>query len=235
MPSVVAQNLQRVQETIARAALQAGRNPQDVKLIAVSKGHPWPAIAAAIAAGQYLFGENTVQEALKKIPQCQDPDVEWHLIGHLQSNKAKHVAGGFAWLHSLDSVELAQRLERVCAGNRLNALVQVNLTEDPRKHGVTEAQLFHLLDELLQARPDHLQLRGLMAIGPHAAPESELRATFARLRMLGARCREQFHLPDFTELSMGMSGDFAAAILEGATFVRIGSAIFGERPVKGRG
>lgn len=235
MSSVVAQNLQRVQEVIARAALQAGRNPQDVKLIAVSKGHPWPAIAAAVAAGQRRFGENTVQEALKKITQCPDPDVEWHLIGHLQSNKAKHLAGGFAWLHSLDSLELAQRLERACAGSRLNTLVQVNLTEDSRKYGVRQAQLFRLLDELLQARLDHLQLRGLMAIGPHAAPEPELRATFARLRTLAARCREQFRLPDFTELSMGMSGDFAAAVLEGATFVRIGSAIFGERPAKGRG
>lgn len=229
MSAGVAQNLQRVREAIARAAHQAGRDSQDVKLIAVSKGQPWPHIAAAIAAGQYHFGENTVQEALKKIPQEHVAAIEWHLIGHLQSNKAKHVPGHFAWLHTLDSLDLAKRLARATGDCELNALIQVNLVEDPGKHGVMEMQLAPLLEDLLKARLDNLRLRGLMTIGPHPASESLLRTTFARLHKLLTACQQQFQLPAFTELSMGMSGDFTAAILEGATLVRIGSAIFGER------
>lgn len=229
MSAVIAQNLQRVQEAIARAAFQAGRNPHDIKLIAVSKGQAWPQIAAAAAAGQYRFGENVIQEALQKIPQCQDPAVEWHFIGHLQSNKAKHVSTHFAWLHSLDNIDLAHRLARTGGGKTLNVLVQVNVSEDPHKHGVTEAQLLPLLENLLQTGLDNLQLRGLMTIGPQGAAEPALRTAFARLRKLLTLCRERFNLSDFNELSMGMSDDFTAAILEGATLVRIGSAIFGER------
>ncbi|HEY8555625.1 MAG TPA: YggS family pyridoxal phosphate-dependent enzyme [Burkholderiales bacterium] len=227
----VTANLARVRAAIADAAAAAGRAPETIRLIAVSKTHPVSALAAAYAAGQRAFGENTVQEALRKIADFAEPDVKWHFIGHLQSNKAKFVPGRFAWLHSLDSVRLAERLERFArtADSTLQALIEVNVTGDPRKHGVAPGDLDPLLDALLAAGLRRVRLRGLMTIGPYGAAERDLRAAFAALRTLAERARERYPLPDFTELSMGMSGDYVEAIKEGATMVRIGSAIFGAR------
>jgi pyridoxal phosphate enzyme (YggS family) len=229
--TTIAANLERLRASLAEAAQRAGRRPADVKLIAVSKNQPPAAVAAAIAAGQRLFGENTVQDALTKIPQFAGQGLEWHFIGHLQSNKARFIPGNFAWMHSLDSVQLAQRLARLVQeqNTTLNALIEVNITRDPGKHGVAPEDMGPLLEQLLKANLTGIQLRGLMAIGPHPATESQRRASFAALRTLRDDCARRFALPDFTELSMGMSDDFVEAILEGSTLVRLGTALFGER------
>jgi pyridoxal phosphate enzyme (YggS family) len=230
-PSEIAQNLQHIKQLIAQAAAKSGRHPEDIKLIAVSKGQSWPQVEAAFAAGQFVFGENTVQDARAKISRCVHPAIEWHFIGHLQSNKAKYIPANFAWLHSLDSTMLATKLSRLARQKTtsLKTLIEVNITGDINKQGILPSGLFHFIDELLQARHPCLELRGLMAIGPPLANERALREAFAKLRELRDTCTQRFGLADFTELSMGMSGDFAPAIMEGATFVRIGTAIFGER------
>lgn len=229
LTATVARNLARVREEIATAARAAGRRPEDIRLVAVSKTHPPEAVAAAIAAGQRDFGENTVQKALTKIPLYAS--VTWHMIGHLQSNKAKFVPGHFAWVHSVDSLKLAQRLSRMAQEKDvvLDALFEVNVTRDPAKHGLAPEELAPVLDALLKEGHPGLRLRGLMTIGPYPATEAESRACFAKLRELRDESQKRFGLKDFTELSMGMSGDYAAAIKEGSTMVRIGTAIFGER------
>jgi PLP dependent protein len=227
----IAANLARIRERVATAAAQAGRDAGEVKLIAVSKTHPADSIAAAIDAGQRLFGESTAQEALKKIPLLQRPGVEWHFIGHLQSNKAKFIPGNFHWLHSLDDIKLAQRLARLAAPqpSPLNTLIEINVTGDTAKHGIAPTDLFPLLDQLLREDLAPLVLRGLMTIAPHGASSSEIRAVFAALRRLRDDCAQRYALPRFTELSMGMSDDFEDAVKEGATFIRVGTAIFGDR------
>lgn len=229
--SSITSNLATLRARIAEFARAAGREPHTVRLIAVSKTHPIESLRAAMEAGQRDFGENTVQEALPKIATLSANDVEWHFIGHLQTNKAKFIPDSFAWVHSLDSAKLAARLSRVAQerGARLNALIEVNVMRDPAKHGVGPEALPALLEQLLQDELAGIDLRGLMTIGPYDASESETRHCFARLRALRDENRERFGLPAFTELSMGMSGDYAQAIAEGATMVRLGTAIFGER------
>lgn len=227
----IAANLAHVQERLARAAARAGRAPESVRLVAVSKNQPVESVAAAVAAGQRLFGESTVQDALSKIPHFTGQGLEWHFIGHLQANKAKYIAGNFLWLHSLDSFRLAERVARFADAARatVNTLIEVNVTRDPTRHGVLPEKVPELLDQILAARLSGLELRGLMAIGPHPASESEVRTAFAAVRTLRESCVSRHALPAFTELSMGMSGDMEAAILEGSTLVRVGTAIFGER------
>jgi len=229
--TTIAANLERLRATLADSAQRAGRRPEDVKLIAVSKTQPPAAVAAAVAAGQRLFGENTVQEALTKIPQFAGQGLEWHFIGHLQSNKVRFIPGNFAWMHSLDDVKLAQRLARLVQqqNTSVNTLIEVNITRDPAKHGVAPEDIEPLLDQLLKSNLGGIQLRGLMAIGPYPATESQRRASFAALRQLRDDCVQRFALPGFTELSMGMSDDYIEAVLEGSTLVRIGTALFGER------
>lgn len=231
MTRTIAGNLERLRAEIDAAATRAGRTSQEIKLIAVSKKQPLEAVAAAIGAGQRAFGENTTQEALAKIPHFAGQRLEWHFIGHLQSNKSKLISGNFACLHSLDSLKLAQRLAQQAQGRNTNldCLLEINITRDPAKHGLLPEQTEPLLDQFLKANFSNLSLRGLMAIGPHPATENERRATFAALRQLRDRCAQRYALPGFTELSMGMSGDFIEAIAEGSTLVRIGSAIFGQR------
>lgn len=227
----IASNLFRVRQSIAEAAKHAGRNPEEIRLIAVSKTHSHEAVAAAIAAGQKDFGESTTQEALPKISQCANQSIAWHFIGHLQSNKAKFIPGNFSWLHSLDSLSLARKLSKFSQGQsaNINILIEVNVTRDPKKHGVVPEALIDFIEHLLNENFPALSLRGLMTIGPHAAPEKEIRRCFARLRELRDECRQRLALGGFTELSMGMSGDYVEAIKEGSTMVRIGTAIFGER------
>jgi len=227
----IAANLEHLRATLAGAAHRAGRRPEDVKLIAVSKTQPAEAVAAAIAAGQRVFGENTVQDALTKIPQFAGQGLEWHFIGHLQSNKARFIPGNFAWVHSLASLKLAQRLAALAQEQNtiIHTLIEVNITHDPAKHGIAPEETAPLLEQLLKANLGGIQLRGLMAIGPHPATESGQRASFAALRKLRDDCAQRFAVPGFTELSMGMSGDFIEAILEGSTMVRVGTALFGER------
>jgi PLP dependent protein len=227
----IAHNLAQVRASIAAAATDAGREPEEIRLIAVSKTLPPAYVAAAVAAGLGDFGENTLQDALTKIPAFADQHLTWHFIGHLQSNKAKLIPGNFAWLHSLDSASLAQRLSRKVpeTGVPLQTLIEVNITRAASKYGVLAEALFPLLDELLSAPLPGIALRGLMVIGPHPASDAELRRAFAAVRELRDAAAQRYPLPGFTELSMGMSGDYAAAIKEGSTMLRIGTAIFGAR------
>ena len=232
----VEKNLIDIREAIARAARASGRNPDAVRLIAVSKTHPHEAITTAIAAGQRDFGESTVQEALTKIPRFPNQGLEWHFIGHLQSNKARFIPGNFAWLHSLDNLGLARKLSRFAQEQsaNINILIEVNVFRDVKKHGVDPDALFEFLEQLMKENLPALHWRGLMTIGPHPAAEKEVRGCFARLRELRDDSRRRLDLPRFTELSMGMSGDYIEAIQEGSTMVRIGSAIFGERDYSGK-
>ncbi len=223
--SEIAARLEQVRERIAAAARRAGRDPAGVRLIAVAKTFPAAAVEAAAAAGQRLFGENRVQESASKIPAVSEScglDLEWHFIGPLQRNKARQAVELFDVIHSLDRPALvdavaaaAARLER-----RPRVLLQVNLDAEPQKSGVAPAGL-EALAAGVAARPE-LQLAGLMAL-PRARTDAEaMRPAFARLREL----RDALGL---AELSMGMSGDFEVAVEEGATLVRLGTAIFGER------
>ena len=227
----IASNLFRVRQSIAEAARLAGREPGEIRLIAVSKNHSHEAVAAAIASGHKEFGESTVQEALPKISHLANKSVAWHFIGHLQSNKAKFIPHNFSWLHSLDSQALARKLSRLAQEQsaNINILIEVNVSRDPGKHGIAPEALVEFIEQLLKENLPALSLRGLMTIGPHAAPEEEIRRCFASLRDLRDECGKRLALPGFTELSMGMSDDYTEAIKEGATMVRIGTAIFGER------
>jgi len=227
----IASNLFRVRQSIAKVAHACAGSSDAIRLIAVSKGHQPSAIAAAIAAGQKDFGESTTQDALPKISQLANPSIDWHFIGHLQTNKAKFIPGNFSWLHSLDNLDLARKLSRRAQelSANINILIEVNVTRDPKKHGIAPDALADFVEQFLKENLPALSLRGLMTIGPHEAPEKEIRACFASLRRLRDDCQRRFGLRDFTELSMGMSGDYVEAIKEGATMVRVGTAIFGDR------
>ncbi|HEX5633272.1 MAG TPA: YggS family pyridoxal phosphate-dependent enzyme [Gemmatimonadales bacterium] len=217
--------LREVRETIERHRELAGRR-HEVRIVAVTKTHPADAVRAAVAAGLGDVGENRVQEALAKQEQLADVAVRWHLIGTLQRNKAKHAAGRFALIHSVDRLDLAQDLaRRMPAGARQAVLVQVNCSAEPQKGGAEPADLPALLDAL--AGVEALEVQGLMTMAAFDADEAGLRATFGRLRRLRDEAEARGHrLP---ELSMGMSGDYAIAVEEGATMVRLGTVLFGER------
>lgn len=224
----IKERVEAVRERIAAAALQAGRDPGEVLLVAVAKAFPVGVIREAIAAGVTDIGENRVQEARGKIAQL-DTLCRWHLVGHLQTNKAKLAARLFDWIHSLDSLRLAHALEREgsALGKRVRVLIEVNLGREGQKSGVSEEELFPLL-EAVGSLP-HLQIGGLMAIPPlHPDPEAG-RPYFRRLWELKEEAASRFPLLPLFHLSMGMSHDFEVAVQEGATIVRIGTAIFGER------
>jgi pyridoxal phosphate enzyme (YggS family) len=225
---VIADRVAAVRARIARAAERASRRPGEVTLVAVSKTHPPDAVRAAFAAGVRDFGENRVQEAEPKIAATADlAGLRWHLVGHLQSNKARKAAALFGVIQSVDSLELAERLARVGAdaARPVRALVQVDLAGEETKYGLPEADLLPTLEALRQM--DGLRVEGLMVLPPFLDPE-EVRPFFRRLRALGERAAAAGLLAG-RELSMGMSHDFEAAVEEGATIVRVGTAIFGER------
>jgi pyridoxal phosphate enzyme (YggS family) len=232
-PPDIRANLEQVRERIRAAAVSAGRRPESIRLVAVSKYMPVTYLRQAMQAGQHAFGENTVQDAMTKLPLLQEPGNEWHFIGHLQTNKAKHIPGNFAWFHTLDSLKLADRLVRHCRAREveLNALIQVNISNDPDKHGLPADRVFGFIEQLLAAGHPGLVLRGLMTIGQRGAVIAERQREFAALRELSEACTTRFGRSGFLELSMGMSSDFELAIREGASIVRIGSAIFGPRPL----
>ncbi len=219
-----------VRQRIAEAAQRSGRSADDVRLIAVSKRQPAAAIESLIAHGQRDFGENQMQEAIDKIAHLQDRPVEWHFIGHLQSNKTRHVGGNFSWVHTVDSAKLARRIAASAgeAGQPVKLLLQINVASDPAKHGIEQNDLFPLINTLLEERLKTIRLCGLMTIGQRSANETETRATFAGLRLLLEQCRQRFG-DSFSELSMGMSGDLELAVEEGTTMVRVGEALFGHR------
>ena len=222
--------LAEIRNRIADAAGRAGRQPESVRLIAVSKTHPIDAVRAAADAGHLDFGENKVQEALQKIAQSTDTSLRWHLIGHLQSNKAKKAAAVVQSIHAVDSVDLLRRIDQAAAaeGRTLEVLVQVDLALEETKHGAPVDEL----PALFAAGADcqSAALVGLMLLPPLAENPEDARPWFARLRALRDRLAESGVPPArLRELSMGMSHDYAVAIEEGATMVRVGTAIFGAR------
>lgn len=227
--SVVAANLQAVRQRIAAAAQQAGRRPEDVALLAVSKTVPAEVIRAAFDAGQRAFGESYVQEGIAKIAALADvrPALAWHFIGPLQSNKTRVVAEQFDWVHAIDRLKIAERLsaQRPAGMAPLQACIQVNISREASKSGVAPAEVLPLA-RAMAALPG-LRLRGLMAIPEPEDDPAAQRPPFAAMRELLATLRADGL--DVDTLSMGMSGDVEAAIAEGATIVRIGTAIFGAR------
>jgi hypothetical protein len=229
--SVLRANLAAVREKIDRAARRSGRTAADIKLVAVTKTHPASVLTEAIAAGVAVLGENKVQEAESKIVEIGRTAAEWHLIGHLQSNKARKAVQLFDVIHSVDSVELAERLERICVEeerSELSILVQVDLAGEATKSGIAEADLPRLAGYLKSC--ERLKFDGLMILPPLGESPEATRAYFKLLRDLRDEYASQ-HLfaNEQGELSMGMSHDFEVAIEEGATIVRVGTAIFGER------
>ncbi|MDE2235268.1 MAG: YggS family pyridoxal phosphate-dependent enzyme [Gammaproteobacteria bacterium] len=225
----IARNLLAVRARMLEAALQAGREPASVRLLAVSKGFPASAVAEAHAAGQFEFGENYLQEALPKLASLKRlADLEWHFIGTLQGNKTRPVAENFAWVHAIDRERIAQRLshQRPAWLPALNVCIEVRLGEEPGKSGVAP-ELVPVLARHIAELP-RLRLRGLMCIPPPADDTEVQRARFRRMRELFEMLKQDVQQLD--TLSMGMSGDYQAAILEGATMIRVGSAIFGQRP-----
>jgi len=229
--NTIADNLARVREQITDACDHYGRDVNDVRLVAVSKTKSAEVVQAAIEAGQLDFGENQVQDALTKIPQFKNEKLNWHFIGPLQSNKTKHIPGNFNWWHTLSRVDIAQRVSDKTfeMDKPVNALIQVNVVNDPIKSGVSPEELPTLIEQLLKTGLEGIKLRGLMTIGPHGGSETEVRKCFSDLNQLLQSNQRQFDLADFDQLSMGMTGDMDHAIAEGSTIVRVGSAIFGSR------
>ena len=230
--SHIADNLKSTRDRIRQLSLSAGRAADEVCLIAVSKTRTLNEVEQAIAAGQTVFGENTVQDALTKIPNLKLPGLQWHFIGHLQSKKSKQVAEYFQWIHTVDSLKLAQKLsvamQQHNPGKTLNCLLQVNVSGEESKSGLSVDRVESFLEELLAQNLPNLAWRGLMTIGVQA-DEAETRKAFSDLRQLRDQCRQKFNLEEFDQLSMGMSGDYDIAIEEGATMVRIGTQLFGAR------
>lgn len=219
--------LEQVLQRIRQAETGYGRAANSVKLLAVSKTWPVEALREAIAAGQHAFGENYLQEALGKIEALRDEAIEWHYIGAIQSNKTRDIASHFHWVHSVDRAKIARRLseQRPAGLPPLNICLQVNISHEESKSGVTPAETLAVAQEI--AALPNVRLRGLMAIPEASAEFAEQRAIFRQIRELQEQLiAAGLHLDT---LSMGMSGDMEAAIAEGATIVRIGSAIFGQR------
>jgi hypothetical protein len=227
----VADNLSAVQERIAKAAARAGRDPARITLVAVTKTVPVERIREAIDAGQRVFGENRVQEAQDKV-EALGRDVHWHLIGHLQRNKVKFVCDLFDLIHSVDSLSLAQDINARAAqhGIVVPILMQVNIGDETTKSGVAAAETVALVQQV--AALPHVAVRGLMCVPPAVEIAEHARPYFVELRSLAEQImHERIPTVAMAELSMGMSHDFEVAIEEGATMVRVGSAIFGPRPV----
>ncbi|MBN2354257.1 MAG: YggS family pyridoxal phosphate-dependent enzyme [Spirochaetales bacterium] len=223
------ENLRRIRETVGESLARAGRGPDDVRIMAVTKGFPREAAETAAAAGLDLLGENRVQEAEAKFGTVPPP-AELHLIGHLQTNKARKAAALVACVQSIDKYETAAALDRHAAalGKRMPVLLELNTSGEESKSGYGEpAALLADLDRI-RALPS-LAVAGLMTVGPLAGGERAARAAFVRLKTVFEEIRSRSGLPDFRELSMGMSQDYAMAVEEGATLVRIGTALFGER------
>ena len=229
-PVVIGARLADVRDRIARAAARAGRDPSRIRLIAVSKTFPADAVRAAAAAGQIDFGENKVQEAETKRSETSDLTIVWHLIGHLQSNKAKKAAAEFDVIHSIDSADLLMRVDAAAAaaGRRITVLAQADLAGEATKHGASEDELLPIFEAAAGCRA--VRMSGLMIIPPAVDRAEDARPWFRKLRdvrdRLIARGVDRGLVSD---LSMGMSHDFEVAIEEGATMVRVGTAIFGPR------
>ena len=220
-----------VRQQLRQAATEAGRSPEEIQLIAVSKTKPAAMINEAVLANHTAFGENMVQEAINKMSALNNIDnIEWHMIGHLQKNKVKFCPGNFQWIHSIDSIELAKKLEERCAlkQQNINVLIQVNLSQEKSKYGIQQFGELIQLAETLHAG-HWIKLRGLMTIPEPDLGESSTRKIFEKLRMWRDQLQKELCAPEINELSMGMTADFQWAIQEGATMIRLGTAIFGPR------
>ena len=229
-PAVLRARLADVRDRIARAAARAGRDPSHIRLIAVSKTFPADAVRAAAAAGQIDFGENKVQDAQAKRAETQDLKVVWHLIGHLQSNKAKKAAAEFDVIHSIDSADLLKKVDAAAAaaGRQITVLAQADLAGEATKHGAGAEELLPILEAAAGCRA--VRMSGLMIIPPAGVHAEDTRPWFRQLRDVRDRLIAQgVDRRLLTDLSMGMSRDFEVAIEEGATMVRVGTAIFGPR------
>jgi len=228
----LAENLSRVRQKIQQCADKAGRDKNDIRLIAVSKTRSLDEVKAVYALGQSNFGENTIQDAMTKIPLFNNKEVEWHFIGHLQSKKAGKIPGYFQWVHSVDSIKLAQKLssamQNYAKRSELNCLIQVNVSAEASKFGLMPAEVKPFLQDVLKLQLPCLKWRGLMTIGVQG-DERQTRNAFASLRTLQQSTKAEFALDSFDQLSMGMSDDYCLAIEEGATMVRVGTSIFGQR------
>jgi hypothetical protein len=225
----IATNLNQVQGRIVAAAQSAGREPHSVRLVAVSKTRPADDVLQAYRAGQVVFGENYVQELVEKAAEISEP-VEWHFIGHLQSNKVRQIAGGVTMIHSVDRLSLAVEIDRQWGrqGRICDILIQVNISGESSKSGTSEDEALQLVRAV--AHLPHVRIRGLMTMPPFFDDPEAARPFFAALRRLAQKVDSAGIAGVSTaELSMGMSGDFEAAIQEGATLVRVGTSIFGAR------
>jgi len=226
----IAENLARVRQEILEAAAKAGRGPGEIELVAITKAHPAEKVREAIDAGQRLFGESRVQEARAKIPELPS-SLRWHFVGHLQKNKIRHALPLFEMIHSVDSLALAQDTNRIAEQEGLHprVLLEVNVAGEGSKFGFTPDKLREQMEGLL-ALP-RLSILGLMCIPPIANEAAASRKYFVQLRELRDSLQTEFRV-DLTQLSMGMTQDFWIAVEEGATLVRVGTAIFGERSRK---
>ncbi len=228
---MICENLAVIRSQIAQAAERCGRNPDKIKLVAVSKRMPARAVEEAHLCGQLIFGENYLQDALKKVRQL-DKSLQWHFIGHLQSNKAGQAAELFEVIETVDRLKIAEALDKHAGklGKTLDILIQVNVGGEPQKSGIHPDKAEKLLEQI---RPcSHLKIRGLMTMPPYGRDPEASRPWFRTLKQLSVQLaeRELFDSNDSVQLSMGMSGDFTVAIEEGSTLVRVGTAIFGPRP-----
>jgi len=228
----LAENFEKIQQRIRAASGRAGRDENSVQLLAVSKTHPPEAIQAAMGCGQIFFGESKAQEAKAKIPLCPGR-ARWHFIGHLQSNKVRDAVELFEMIQSVDSLALAREISKRCeqAAKKMSMLLEVNVAGESSKFGYKPEQLLTELEEFNKL--PRIEIQGLMTMPPFSAGPEKSRPHFRRLRELKIQCEEILGVP-LPHLSMGMSGDFEIAIEEGATIVRVGTALFGERKKPGR-
>jgi pyridoxal phosphate enzyme (YggS family) len=228
-------NIKNVRERIKRACERSGRNENEIKIVAVSKTFPPDFIKFAYEEGIRDFGENYVQEALKKINELKELKITWHFIGHLQKNKAKLIPGNFDYLHSLDSIELLKELEKRCsaAQKEIKALVQINIGKEQTKSGIMPENVFEFFEKALEFEPKYVKICGLMVIPPPPKDKEDSRKYFRELMKIKEECARK-GIPEnmLAEISAGMSDDFEIAIEEGATIVRLGRAIFFERERK---
>lgn len=226
---MIEQNLKNVEENIERSCAVSGRKKEEVTLIAVSKTKPVSMLMDAYRCGQRIFGENKVQEIMDKYEQMPD-DVQWHMIGHLQRNKVKYIVDKVAMIHSVDSLRLAETIEQEAAKKNVivSVLVEVNVAQEESKYGFSPEEVIPFLEKVSVF--SHIQVKGLMTIAPFVENPEENRGVFHKLRKLSVDIREKnINNITMSVLSMGMTGDYQVAIQEGATMVRVGTGIFGER------
>ncbi len=226
---MVTENLKKVHENIVNACEKAGRDPKEVTLISVSKTKPLPMLEEAYAAGSRDFGENKVQEITEKYP-CLPEDIRWHMIGHLQRNKVKYIIDKVFLIHSVDSLRLAQEISNQAGKKQVIAdiLIEVNIAGEESKFGISREETLRLVEEI--SKLPHIHIKGLMTIAPFVTNPEDNREYFREIRKLSVDIeRKNIDNVSMSVLSMGMTGDYMVAIEEGATMVRVGTGIFGER------